>query len=189
MGVLLALIIRTTFGLISMAVASSKGRSKFGWFVGGFLLGLIGLIIVLCLGDVDKRKDFRDSVRNENKRLREKLRKEKMKNEQFREHTRRRLDKHDEELQLDTRDMGEASLESPEAHKEIPSGSEERSQPHDNWYYKLDDRVVGPIKRDELENLIQSGQLSDTTEVRYEGWDEWSPAVNVPFLNPDHERG
>lgn len=189
MGVLVALIIRTTFGLISMTVAGSKGRSKFGWFVGGFLLGLIGLIIVLCLGDVEKKKEFRDGVRNENKRLREKLRKEKMKNEKFREHTRKRLDKHDEELQLDTRDVGDASLESPEANKEIPSGPNDISQPEDNWYYKLDDRVVGPINRKELENLIQSGQLSGNTEVRYEGWDEWSPAVSVPFLNSDHERG
>lgn len=35
-------------------IAHKKGRSAVGWFFGGLLLGLIGLIIVACL----KEKDY-----------------------------------------------------------------------------------------------------------------------------------
>ena len=33
-------------GIGAAAIASSKGRSVFGWLIGGFLLGPIGLLIV-----------------------------------------------------------------------------------------------------------------------------------------------
>ncbi len=32
-------------------IAHNKGRSAFGWFFGGLLLGGIGLIIIACLSD------------------------------------------------------------------------------------------------------------------------------------------
>ena len=35
--------------IICPIIAAYKGRSVFGWIVGGFLLGLIGLLIVACL--------------------------------------------------------------------------------------------------------------------------------------------
>lgn len=34
-------------------IASKKGRSAIGWFFGGLLLGLIGLIIIACLKERD----------------------------------------------------------------------------------------------------------------------------------------
>lgn len=196
MGLFLALLIRVTFGLICMAIASNKGRSKVGWFFAGFFIGLIGLIIILCLGDVQKKRNFRSSVRKENKRLREKLRQEKMKNKTFREHTRKRLDKHDDELNLDTRDLGEASIEAPEEEHQIAPGKKQQQEqeqgqqsPEGKWYYKMEDGVAGPIKREELEKLVRSGQLTDTTEVLREGWDEWSPVYSIPNLGPSNERG
>lgn len=37
-------------GIGAAAIASSKGRSVFGWLIGGFLLGPIGLLIVGLMG-------------------------------------------------------------------------------------------------------------------------------------------
>ena len=45
MGVLIG---STVMGIVCAVIAKKKGRSG-AWFFGGFFLGLIGLIIVLCL--------------------------------------------------------------------------------------------------------------------------------------------
>ena len=43
------LIICTLFGIISAFIASNKGRSGVGWFIIGFLLGPLGLILALIV--------------------------------------------------------------------------------------------------------------------------------------------
>ena len=40
-------------GFASLAIADSKGRSSCGWFIGGFLLGPIGLLIIAVLPPVE----------------------------------------------------------------------------------------------------------------------------------------
>ncbi len=40
----------TIFGIICACIAKGKMRSGIGWFFGGFFLGIIGLIIIICLG-------------------------------------------------------------------------------------------------------------------------------------------
>ncbi len=47
-------IIWLLFGIISAVVASNKGRSGFGWFIIGLLLGPIGLIISLVVSKNQK---------------------------------------------------------------------------------------------------------------------------------------
>lgn len=54
-------IIDFIFGLISLSVAKSKGRSG-GWFWTGFLLGIIGLIIVCCLSKANNVTQPNDEV-------------------------------------------------------------------------------------------------------------------------------
>lgn len=53
MQILLVLgIINTVVSMIACPIiASKKNRSVGGWFFGGLLLGLIGLIIIACLGE------------------------------------------------------------------------------------------------------------------------------------------
>ncbi len=49
LGVLmLILICSIAMGIVCTVIAKKKGRSG-AWFLGGFFLGLIGLVIVLCL--------------------------------------------------------------------------------------------------------------------------------------------
>lgn len=71
MGIVLLLLL---LALIPGFIASKKGRSFIGWYIFSVLLSpLIGLIVVLCLGESDeKRKEriieeekIRNSVRNE----------------------------------------------------------------------------------------------------------------------------
>ena len=41
--------IRIILGIICATIARRKNRSRAGWFFGGFFLGLIGLILIICL--------------------------------------------------------------------------------------------------------------------------------------------
>lgn len=70
----MVIILFLLFALIPGIIASKKGRSFIGWYIFSILLSpLIGLIVILCLGESDeKRKEriieeekIRNSVRNE----------------------------------------------------------------------------------------------------------------------------
>lgn len=47
----LGIIVTVIAMIICPIIAHKKGRSVFGWFFGGLLLGGIGIIIVSCLSD------------------------------------------------------------------------------------------------------------------------------------------
>lgn len=51
----LGVIVTVVSMIICPIIAHSKGRSAFGWFFGGFLLGGIGIIIVACLSDKNEK--------------------------------------------------------------------------------------------------------------------------------------
>lgn len=99
------------FGGICAAIASAKGRSAVGWFFGGFFMGfvffpffgIIMIIIVSCLSNLKEKRSREDSQERENRRLREQLIQEQIKNESFRQHAAARLDQHDVHLGVDTR--------------------------------------------------------------------------------------
>lgn len=46
---IVCLVFGVVFGFACASIAKGKKRDTFGWFCGGFFLGLIGLIIVACL--------------------------------------------------------------------------------------------------------------------------------------------
>jgi len=100
------LIVGLICGGIAAAIASGKGRSVVGWFFGGFFLGVIGIVIVACLSNLNAQRAYRRQVEQSNHRLREQLRQERMKGEAFRQHSTSRLDAHDEALSTDTRSLG-----------------------------------------------------------------------------------
>ena len=98
-------IIALILGVICAAIANSKGRSVIGWFFIGFLFGILGLIIVLVVGNFKDAMLKAIDMENEQRRLREQLRQERIKNDQFRKHTQGRLDTHDDALGLETRNI------------------------------------------------------------------------------------
>jgi len=90
-------------GLICAVIADSKGRNPIGWFFIGFFFPLIGLILVLVLSNLKEAQDKELAMETEQRRLREQLRQERLKNEQFRKHAQIRLDTHDTALGMSTR--------------------------------------------------------------------------------------
>lgn len=105
------LLIGAFFGGICAGIASSKGRSTVGWFFGGFFMGyvifpfigIVMIILVSCLPNLKEKRNREDAQERENRRLREQLVQEQIKNEAFRQHAATRLDQHDVHIGVDTR--------------------------------------------------------------------------------------
>jgi len=49
-------VISLVFGVMCSSIAAYKNRSKFLWFLGGIILGFIGLIIILCIKQIPEEK-------------------------------------------------------------------------------------------------------------------------------------
>jgi len=192
----LGLIVGVICGIICALVADSKGRSAVGWFFLGFFFGIFALIAVLI---VSNRKEVEEKFAHsemEQHRLREQLRQEQLKNEQFRKYTQVRLDVHDRELDIDTRHVGPlfdqnnvqpALPDTQQSAEEIlRAGTGPRAQ---GWYYQQQRNAIGPVSFDEVRNLIQRGTIDTATRLWHKSLADWTPAVEVADLGLELDSG
>jgi hypothetical protein len=149
---LLSLIIRVVCGVISAAIASSKGRSVVGWFFGGFFLQIIGIIIVAVLPNVNQQRAIQAHADRERHRLREQIRQERMKNESFRQYTMGRLDVHDRQLGVDTKSY----------HPGLPESQQVQALPPVHADDSLASKSLLDQNSDDLQQLNR--QLADQAE-------------------------
>ena len=193
------LIIPIICAVIAGMIASSKGRSVVGWAIGGFFLGLIGIIILACLGNLKEKQAQLQRAERERRRMREQLRQERQKTESFRQYSSARLDSHDQTLGVDTRSVGAlpgASHDPRRALTDDGSGSLPLADAQGGamavnpaapanealWYYAHGDQAQGPIAQAELRQLIQSRTVDPATMVWTEGYSDWVRADQVPAL-------
>lgn len=183
----LQLIVGLVFGGIVAAIAHSKGRNAVGWFFLGFFFGCISLIIILCLSNVKEEQAKWNNNEIEQRRLREQLRQEQLKNEALRQHTVARLDIHDQKLGIDTRDVPTSlplgSLPRPSlmtgAVSSLPAGF-----PEAGWYISSNGAQEGPYTYSNISARARQGTLSPETLVWVQGMDEWRTAGSIPNLFP-----
>ena len=201
----IVLIIKLICGGIASAIASSKGRNAVGWFFGGFIIDVIGVIIVACLSNLKVEEKQRRHAARETRRLREQLNQERMKSEAFRQHATSRLDMHDGQLSIDTRSAhaalpaswGQPSLEDPGdflanlEQNEMqprppalagppPPSSPEKAPRH--WYYEVNGQTMGPVMEKKLISMLRAKQIEETTLVWTEELDEWKEARRIRHL-------
>ncbi len=62
-GLIIGLVICLVFGSLASGIAERKGYSTGGFFLLGFLFGLIGLVIALCMPDIQGYEEKRSSYR------------------------------------------------------------------------------------------------------------------------------
>ncbi|MFW5857558.1 MAG: DUF4339 domain-containing protein [Planctomycetota bacterium] len=188
MEILIHLIFPVIFGSVSSLVARSKGRNAIGWFFGGFFLGLLGLIIICVLSNLKEEAAKEKRVRRENRRLREQLRQEQIKGESFRRHAAARLDAHDQQLNLDTRQAAPALTTAagpqPDALPEPVDTLETAEANAPEWFYEEEGEAVGPLPRRELRARVRSGELDAGALVWNESMEDWTPLRSVPELQP-----
>src|SRR6476661_3519443 len=99
------LIVGVICGSACAIIAHNKGRSAIAWFFIGLLLGVIGIVLSLVSSNLRSQDYSKFQQDQENRRLREQLRQERIKHETLREYTMRRLDAHDQVLGVDTRSL------------------------------------------------------------------------------------
>ena len=175
-------------GIICAAIcgvlASSKGRSVPAWVLLGLLFGLIPLIILACLSNLTEQAERDAHIAEENRRLREQLRQERIKSESFRQHATARLDAHDQHLGLDTRAAGPALLGGEPAAGQLGAGAPNPAQMgaetgQARWYYGREGRTIGPVKASEIEELIRLQIITEQTLLWSEDMADWRAAGEV----------
>ncbi|AQT68580.1 cardiolipin synthase [Anaerohalosphaera lusitana] len=184
-------------GVLTALLAKQKGRSVVGWFLIGFFLGLLGLILILVVSDKKSQEQREEQLKIEHRRLQEQLRQERMKNEQFRKYTQGRLDTHDDALGLDTKTAIRPNenlqhlIEGEQQAPVIPPDPSDRrpveSSAADNgnelgWYYEADGVQVGPVTLGQLRQYFTEGVIKDSTYVWHRSLVEWARADRVSQL-------
>ncbi len=184
------LIVMIVFGIVCATVASGRGRSPVGWFFIGFLFSCLGLIVLLVIPDLKVEAARHERLRGENRKLRERLRKDRQIADARHEESQRRLHVHDKALGMDTA----PELANPEVPKErisaappppVPPAADSTAT-HDfeasEWYYAEGADRLGPVNFGELRRLWREGTVGATTLVWRESMDDWSALGAIPDL-------
>jgi len=196
--ILIQVVVRVVCGVIAAAIASSKGRNVFGWFVIGFLITCIGIIIVAVLSNLKQDQAYREHAERERHRLREQLRQEQLKSEALRRYSMARLDAHDGALGMDTRSIDALPSAQPVGQLPNTAGVSSSGQLTDGsqlsaggsgasqaaWYYENSGEVMGPTSETEIQRMLQSGQITAETLVWAEGLADWAPAGEIGRFRP-----
>ncbi|MFQ5655433.1 MAG: DUF4339 domain-containing protein [Planctomycetota bacterium] len=180
------------FGAICAMIASSRGRSAVGWFFIGFFLQCIGLIILLVIPDLRAQEAQVQRLRDQNRRLRERVRKDRQVADQRHDQTARRLTAHDRALGVDTspRLEGAESIDGLIAPPPLPDGEHgeelveagDHAADHGEWYYAVNTRQVGPLPLSRLEELWRQGRIGRSTLVWREEMSDWRRVSDLPDL-------
>jgi len=168
------LIIMGVFGAICAAIAVSRGRSAVGWFFLGFLFSLLGLILVLVLPDLKVQQEREYRMIKENRRLREKLKKDRQVSDYRHQEVAGRLTVHDRALGLDTANR----LGAPDAPLELDAPPIPVADIPDHrtveWFYVRGGSRVGPIAFEDLKTLWDGRAIHPKTMVWNRHLSNWA---------------
>jgi len=179
--IILQLIIAAVFGAICASIAQSRGRSAIGWFFVGAFSNCIGLILVLVLPNLKVQQEREERIRRENRRLREKLRKDRVVADRRHEATLNRLEVHDDALGIDTGGANTAIPESstPAAAHPQPAAIQDDGT---EWFYLEGQKRVGPVTVVDLRDLWGDQRIGVETLVWCAAMADWAAIRTVSKL-------
>ena len=189
------LVVWTIFGVICALIGQHRGRSGLAWFFIGFFLQIIGLILVLVLANLKKEEARQLQFQRENRRLRERLHKDRQTSDQRHSQVHHRLGLHDQTLDIDTSQRleshtGPEYLEHTETRPPPPNRPPKFRRPpkpkksEEVWFYNDNNgQEQGPVSKDRLLSLLLSGQIGPGTQVWRAPWKEWRVLAEVEDLN------
>jgi hypothetical protein len=163
------------FGIACAVVAAGRGRSSVGWFFIGLLFGCFALIVLLVLPNPKLEQDRHQRLAQENRRLREQLKKDRQVADERHGGIARRLDVHDQALGIDT--SGAARLGDGGAPPELPRPAEEPV-----WYYAIGNERFGPVTAAAIRGLRAERKLDASTLVWCAGMDNWQNLASIKDL-------
>lgn len=186
------LIICLIFGLITAAAAHAKGRNPIGYFLVGFFFPCFGLVLILCLSNLNEEKARIQAQEIQNRRLKEQLRQEQMKLEALRQHATARLDRHDEALGMNSRSLGGDFADTDAIAPPPPPNPNQLSAEKANlveWHYVVAGKPRGPVRRSDLLQELSKGYITNKTLVWNPAMKEWLELGQVPELSGRGEQG
>ena len=173
MDLFIQLAVMVVLGSICAVIANQRGRSAVGWFFVGFFAGCIGLILVLVLPDLKAQEERERRLAQENRRLKEQLRKDRVVADQRHADVQKRLGVHDRALGVDTSGLPELPEPAPAHARVSVPASVPASVAAASWWYARDGKRLGPVTFGALRSLWSSAQLNDDTLVWTDGMGEW----------------
>jgi hypothetical protein len=191
MMLVVQLVIMAALGTACALIASSRGRSPVGWFFIGALpcwLGIFGLIMVLVLPDLKVQEERERRLADENRRLREKLRKDRMVADERHAEMNRRIGAHDVALGVDTAGAPVGALPdaspSPAASASPPPSLSPFADQHReaSWFWARGTNRDGPIPFGDLQSHWRTGNVTSQTLVWKKGMTQWASVGDVPGL-------
>lgn len=162
------------FAILCAVVASSRGRSAFGWFFLGLFFSIIALVILVVLPDLSVEERKERSRERSSDRMREQMRQERQRREAFEDHALSRLDAHDVHAGIDTRATAPPPLPAEPVAQQIESSI---------WFYEDGGQSCGPVTESELRSKLDDGRLGRSTLVWCEGMTDWTPARSLSSLS------
>jgi hypothetical protein len=168
---LVQLVFMLVFGGVCAVLANNRGRSGVAWFFIGFFFSCFGLILLLCLPDVKQQEEREQRHREETRRLREQIAKERQVSDARHNDVQKRLVVHDQALGVDTTPQGE--LSGGVAAPLLPG----EQQPQ--WFYARDNQRHGPVSWETVQHLLAARALTRDSLVLREGMADWAPMRDV----------
>jgi hypothetical protein len=185
MMILVQLLVAAAMGVACSLIANSRGRSAVGWFFVGFFAGCIGLILVLVLPDLKVEQERQRRLADENRRLRERLRKDRIVADQRHAEISRRVGAHDVALGVDTSVLAPAALpgSAPDAQSSAVTDPAVASDLRGSaWYWAQGLNRQGPSDFEALRSRWQSGEVTTETLVWRKGMPRWTALREIPGL-------
>ena len=167
-------------GVIVAVIAHHRGRNVYGWFFLGVFFFCLAFILILVLPDLREQNQREQRLLDENRRLKEQVRKDRMIADQRDLQVRRRLDAHDNALSMDTSNAV-SNVQPRELAAEQP-----RPEPLDpgacQWWYFEEEMRHGPRSLTQLRTLWQQGVIHRSTRVWTMGMPDWATIEVLPHL-------
>lgn len=169
------------FAAMCAMIAHSRGRSAVGWFFLGCFFNCFALIILLVVDDLKVRDEKDKTLRRENRRLREQLKKDRAVADARHGATEHRLAAHDRALGVDTASPALAASSAP-APKALPAADLVETQ----WYYLDGDRArQGPLDFPDLKRLWRESTVGARTLLWTRSFADWTHLDDVPGLEDE----
>ena len=179
MEIVINLVVWLIFGVACALIANSRGRNPLGWFFIGVATTCIGLILVLVLPDLRVQQERENRLKMENRRLKERIRKDRLVADQRHEEISGRLRVHDRALGVETdASQGQLGMGGAGPAAQLPVGG----FPDEGWHYAIEDKVHGPVTLQRLRGLWGNRFVVADTMVWYEGLSDWTSVKDLEGL-------
>lgn len=166
-------------GIVCAVLAPGRGRSAIGWFFIGVVLNCLGIVLILLLPNLKLEEDKARRQKEETRRLREQLKKERQIADERHVTNRTRLDVHDKAIGIDTSADERRLIEAGMAPPPLPAPGDLPVQDEPGWFYAVDGEQRGPVPLTRLRAMLRDGAVDGATLVWREGMQDWAPIADT----------